>query len=137
MRNIPATLVPLILFNIVAFLFSGMVDQAWQNEVVSATLFSGEVWVLRAGDVMIVIGLAALFVEILSATRLANQSIGNHLVSILVLIVYVVEFLVIGRAANSTFFVLTIISLIDVLAGVVITIRLASRDIAVEGGTIR
>lgn len=132
MRNIPATLVPLILFNIVAFLFSNLAGEAWGNQVVSAGLFSGATWVLTAGDVMIVIGLIALFVEILSAASLANKTIGNHLVSILVLIIYVIEFLVVERAANSTFFILTVIALIDVLAGIVITIRLASRDIAVD-----
>jgi hypothetical protein len=85
---------------------------------------------MTAGDVMVVIGLVALFVEILSAASLANRTIGNHLVSILVLIIYVIEFVVIERAANSTFFILTVIALIDVLAGIVITIRLAQRDIA-------
>jgi hypothetical protein len=130
MRNIPATIVPLILFNLVAFLFSNLAGAAWQNEVASPTLFSGEQWKFTAGDVIVVIGLVALFWEVLSAASLANRTIGNHLVSILVLIVYVIEFLIVGRAANSTFFILTVIALIDVLAGIVITIRLASRDIA-------
>jgi hypothetical protein len=130
MRNIPATIIPLILFNLVAFLFSNFAGVAWQNPVLTATLFSGAQWVMTAGDVMVVIGLVALFVEILSAASLANRTIGNHLVSILVLIIYVIEFVVIERAANSTFFILTVIALIDVLAGIVITIRLAQRDIA-------
>lgn len=132
MRNIPFTLVPLILFNIAAFTF---ID-SWNQRVLGVTMFSGVPWELTFSDVMIVIGLFALFAEIISATTLANRAIGNHLVSILVLIIYVIEFVVVERAAQSVFFILTIIALIDVLAGVVITIRLASRDVSFERPTV-
>jgi hypothetical protein len=141
MRNIPFTLIPLILFNIVAFLVYGPLPEAgtattelygWERTLVSLPLFSGQSWHLTAGDLLIVVALFCLFGEVLGATNLANRAIGNHLVSILVLIVYVIEFVVVERAAQSVFFILTIIALIDVLAGIVITIRLASRDIAFE-----
>ncbi len=51
------------------------------------------------------------------------------------LVVYLVEFIVVGVASNATFFLLTVISLFDVAAGFTISIRTASRDIAL-GGTV-
>jgi hypothetical protein len=132
MRNIPFTIATLIIFNLV-IVFSEI--GVWDNVIFTLTLFSGEPWALTAGDLMITLGLIALLGEVFRATTLGKQAITNHLLSIVVLIVYVIEFVVVGDAANSTFFILTMIALIDVLTGVVVTIRLATRDITFGTGT--
>lgn len=129
LRYLPYTLIPLVIFNIV-ILFSPV--GVWSDQIAQITLFSGQPWPLTVGDLMIVAGLVGLLAEMLRATYVA--AIGNHMVSIVVLIVYVVEFVAVGDAGNSTFFILTIISLIDVLGGVAITIRQASRDITLQEG---
>jgi hypothetical protein len=43
-----------------------------------------------------------------------------------------VEFLLVARAGTSTFFILMVISLVDVLAGFIITARTAQRDIQID-----
>ena len=48
----------------------------------------------------------------------------------MVLVIYIVEFIIVGVAANSVFFILTVIALFDVVAGFTISIRTATRDIA-------
>ncbi len=131
MRAFPYTLVTLVIYNIV-ILFSG--PETWDNVVLTLGLFSDVDWPLTTGMLMIVAGLAILLVEILRATTIDRRAINNHIFSIIVLLIYVIEFVVIGEAGNSTFFILTMIALVDVLGGVVITIRLATRDFAVDHG---
>jgi hypothetical protein len=52
----------------------------------------------------------------------------------LVFIVCLVEFLLLPNFQTSTFFILTVMSLLDVLAGVVVTIVSARRDFSVGDG---
>ena len=85
---------------------------------------------MTLGDLMVVLGIVCLFFEVLKATNSTSRSIANHVLSTIVLIVYIVEFIVVRRAAHSVFFILTVIALFDVVAGFSITIRTASRDIA-------
>lgn len=131
MRAIPFTIVTLIAFNLV-ILFSD--PGVWGNNIAVMTLFSDEVWEFTNGDLMVTVGLLILLIEVLRATTIHNRAITNHIISVVVLLVYVIEFVIVGEAANSTFFILTMIALIDVLAGVVVTIRLATRDFAVDRG---
>lgn len=126
LRNIPFTIVPLVIFNLVILFTEPTV---WDNVIFTLPLFSGVEWPLRVGDLMVIVGLLALMGEVFRATSMARNAVTNHLLSIIVLIVYVIEFVVLGDAANSTFFILTIVALIDVLTGVVVTLRLATRDV--------
>jgi hypothetical protein len=48
-------------------------------------------------------------------------------------IVMLVEFLLVREAGTSTFFLLMMISLVDVLAGFIVTIRSSQRQIEIEG----
>ena len=131
MRAFPYTIVTLVIYNIV-IIFSG--PETWDNVILTLNLFSDVEWPLTTGMMMIVGGLVILLVEILRATTIDRRAITNHVLSIVVMLIYVVEFVVVGEAGNSTFFILTMIALVDVLAGIVVTIRLATRDFSVEHG---
>lgn len=131
MRAFPFTIVTLVIYNLVILFQDASV---WDNELLELTLFSGEIWQLTTGSLMIAAGLLILLVEVLRATTVHTKAITNHLVSVVVLIIYVIEFVVVPEAGNSTFFILTMIALVDVLAGIVVTIRLATRDFAVDRG---
>ncbi len=128
---IPLTIIPLILFNIVGYAFGATV---WSNEVFGITMLSAVRWGFTVGDLMIIVAIAALFVEVLRSARGASHTIANHVLSTVILIVYIIEFIVAGLAANSVFFILTIIALFDVVAGFSISIRTASRDISFGAG---
>jgi hypothetical protein len=60
------------------------------------------------------------------------RGLMDHVLSMLLFIVMLVEFLLVQRAGTSTFFILMVISLVDVLAGFIITARTAQRDIQIE-----
>jgi hypothetical protein len=56
----------------------------------------------------------------------------DHILSMLVFIAALVEFLLVAQAATSTFVIIMLICLVDVVAGFSITIRTAQRDWQVE-----
>jgi hypothetical protein len=122
----PLTLIPFILFNIIGFSWGG---NPWGNEVLAIPMVNG-LWIITLGDLMILLGLLMLFFETLKAARPAQRAIGNHLASTAVLIVYLIEFILVGVASNSVFFILVVMALFDVAGGFTISIRTASRDIA-------
>jgi hypothetical protein len=134
LKAFPFTIFPLILFNVVAFIVPGMdTGVGWEAGKFDIGLFSGASWIVTSGDLVVVFGLVCLFFEMLRATIASRGALNNHLASVVVLIIYAVEFLVVARCGNSTFFLLTVISLVDVLAGFAVSFRVASRDLTIGG----
>ncbi len=97
-------------------------------ELISINLISGAVWQITSKDLLLLMGLVTLYVETLKATRSNLVSIVNHSLSILVFVLFLVEFIIIAEAGNSTFFLLGLMSLMDAIAGFAITIVAARRD---------
>ncbi|MEW5424238.1 hypothetical protein [Amorphus sp. 3PC139-8] len=133
---VPLTIVPLILYNVIAFVFAGgsATSPIWQSELFTLTLVSGQAWVPNLADLIAVVAVILLGTEVIKATRVHRRSVLDHLVSTVVMVVYVVEFLAVGAAATSTFFLLTVIAVVDVMAGFTISLGAARRDISVDQG---
>ena len=96
-------------------------------------MVSGERWIMSLGDLMVALGLFLLFFEILKATRVGANTIIDHMLSTLVFVAFLVEFLLVRAAAHSVFFLLMTITFVDVVAGFSVSIRSASRDVSVGG----
>jgi hypothetical protein len=129
---IPLTIIPLVLFNVIGFAAGG---EPWGNVLFAIPLISGKAWNVTLADAMILIALVLLFFEILrSASPARGATVANHIVSTVVLLVYVIEFITTPAAASSLFFVLTAIALFDVVAGFTISIRTAQRDFSIGHG---
>jgi len=126
---IPLFGVVLIIYNII--MFTGDASLTVAKPLVKATLISGAAWQMTTGELLIVIGIFVLFIEMFKATRTSTASILDHGLSMLVFVVFVIEFLVVKGAGNSTFLILGLMSLVDVVAGFSITIVSARRDLAV------
>ena len=92
-------------------------------------MMSGGMFSMTLGILMIGIALILFFVEIVKSTRTSNASVLDHLLSTFVFVAYLVEFLLVEGAAHPVFFILMLISLIDVLAGFSVSIRAAGRDV--------
>ena len=69
----------------------------------------------------------------MKSTRIGIRSVVDHGLSLVVFLAIMAEFLLVKQAATSTFFLLLVISLIDVMGGFAITLRSAQRDLTVEG----
>jgi hypothetical protein len=128
----PLMIVPLVLYNLamVGLMGSGGVTSL-SDVIVAQPMLSGAVWSLQLGDLLIVVALVMLFFEILKATRNGTGSLLNHMLSMVVFIVYIVEFLLVRDAATQIFFILMVIAFIDVIGGFTISIRSAGRDVSI------
>jgi hypothetical protein len=128
--GIPLLLIPFAIYNMIVFLTPGV---KWTDPFTSVTMVSGERWTLTGEDMLIGFAILLLFGEIFKAAR-ASSSRGliDHMLSLALFIVMLIEFLLVGRAATSTFFLLMLLELVDVLGGFTITARAARRDVAIE-----
>jgi hypothetical protein len=129
---VPLMLIPFVLYNLamVGLMGSGGIASL-QDIIISLNMMSGAVWTLSLGDLLILIGLAMLFVEILKATRSSRASVMDHMMSMILFVVYLVEFLLVKNAATQIFFILMVTTFIDVIAGFTISIRSAGRDVSI------
>jgi hypothetical protein len=97
-------------------------------------LASGAQFALRTGDVFVLAGLVALFFEMLKAARLRTGTIVDHMLSTAAFVVALVCFLLVDACGTAPFFLLTIMALIDVVAGFSVSILSARRDFSVSHG---
>lgn len=142
----PLLAIPVIIYNIIAFTGASTAAvgangatvaplMANLNSVVlGVPMISGVTWQLTGGDALVLLAIALLFLEILKSTSTGTATIMNHAVSLALFIVCIVEFLMQPNFATSAFFIIMVMTLLDVLAGVVVTIVSARRDFAVGEG---
>ena len=126
----PLLILPFAVYNIIAFLLPGL---AWTQEIASVRMISEADWRLTLGDLMVAVSILLLFVEMMKSTRMSTRTIVDHMLSMLLFIGMLVEFLLARQAATATFFLLLVISFVDVLGGFTITIRTAQHDISFSG----
>ena len=127
---IPLLLVPFVLYNLIAFGFI-RADGAtpFDAQVFSMNMMSGGVFTLSLGHLLLLISLVLMFFEIIKSSRTSNASVIDHLLSTLVFVAFLIEFLLVTSAAAPVFFLLMIMALVDVLAGFSVSIRSAGRDV--------
>ena len=124
--GVPLLLVPFAIYNAAAF-FMPEVD--WSKPLPPIHIVSGGDWSMSLGDILVVFSILILFFELVKSTRIGLRTIVNHMLSAVLFAAALIEFLLVKEAATATFFILLIISFVDVLAGFTITIRTAQRNI--------
>ena len=137
----PMLLLPVIIYLIMA-IFSGTrtdpdvpsIAASLDAIVISIPMISGVRWQLPAGDLLLLLALAMLAIEVAKATSSKSGSIANHAMSMGLLLVCFILFLTVASFATSTFFLLTMMVLFDILAGAMVTIISARRDFGVGDG---
>jgi hypothetical protein len=125
----PLLILPLIVYNVVAFGFMGGDPAGWSSQLFTIPMVSGIAWSLTGGDLMLVFALVCLFFEVLKSTNTGRSSVVEHMLSSLVFVVFLVEFILVGAAGSSTFFILMAMAAVDVVAGFSISITGAGRDV--------
>lgn len=135
----PLLLIPVLVYNLFAIigLFSGNPEAAYNT--MTAVMFNipmpspGAKWAVSLGDVILLGSLICLFFELLKSTQSDNVAIVNHSLSMILFVVCLVEFLLLRSFATSTFFLMTIMTMMDVLAGFIVTAVSARKDIDFGG----
>ena len=137
---LPLLLIPVVLYNIVVLWgASGQVglaaaDEILRDPVFSLPMTSGATWSVGVGDLILFLALILLFFELLKSTSSQKVAIVNHALSLIVFVVCLVEFLLIRGFATSTFFLILTMVMLDVLAGFIVTIIAARRDMDFGSG---
>ena len=126
----PLLLLPFAIYNMIAFLTPGV---SWTAPVTTVHMMSGQDWVLTWEDVLLALSILLLWIEIIKSTRLGMRSVMDHILAMALFIAMLVEFLLVQQAGTSTFFLLMMIALVDVLSGFIIGMRASRRQIEVEG----
>ncbi|MFZ0422722.1 MAG: hypothetical protein WAL80_07575 [Xanthobacteraceae bacterium] len=126
----PLLLVPFAVYNMIAFLTPGV---SWTAPVTTVHMMSGQDWILTWEDLLIAFSIFLLWIEIIKSTRMGTRSVMDHILAMALFIGMLVEFLLVARAGTSTFFLLMAIALVDVLAGFIVGIRSAQRQVEFEG----
>ena len=126
----PLLLIPFAIYNMIAFLTPGV---SWTAAVTTVHMMSGTDWVLTWEDLFIAFAIFLLWIEIIKSTRLGMRSVMDHILAMVLFIAMLVEFLLVKQAGTSTFFLLMMIGLVDVLGGFVIGMRSGRRQIEIEG----
>jgi hypothetical protein len=130
MLGFPLLLVPFAIYNIIAFLMPGV---SWTGVFTTVHLASGADWTMSAGDMLLALAIVLLCGEVLKSTRIGMRTVVDHALSLILFLGMLVEFILVKQAATATFFLLLVVSFIDVLSGFAVTLRSAQRDLTVEG----
>ncbi len=128
--GIPLLLLPFAIYNIIAFLMPGV---SWTAPLFSVHMASGVDWTMSASDVLIVFAILMLFGEVMKSTRIVIRTVVDHGLSLILFLGMLVEFILVPQTSTNTFFILLVLSFVDVLGGFVVTLRSAQRDLTIEG----
>src|SRR5580658_8128460 len=126
----PLLLLPFAIYNMIAFLTPGV---SWTDPVTTVHMMSGQDWVPTWGDILLAFSVFLLWVEIVKSVRIGTRSVMDHILAMALFIAMLVEFLLVSRAGTSTFFLLMMIALVDVLSGFIIGMRSGRRQIEIDG----
>jgi hypothetical protein len=100
-------------------------------EIADFTMSSGATVALTLGDALVLAALVALFFEVMKSARPRGGTVVDHILSVGVFVVALVEFLLVPFAGTASFLLITAICLIDVIAGFSVSIFSAKRDFSV------
>jgi len=131
--SFPLNLLLLIGYN--AIIFMSTPDNYLPDAVVTSFVIpsSGATLHITWNILFILIGIGILYIEILKSTRTTYQALLDHLLSLVVFVIFLVEFIALREMGSATFLILTLLSLIDVIAGFTVSLSTARRDIAIDG----
>lgn len=133
---VPLLILPVAAYNLLALLgdgFSAADGGRLDGPMLYVSMASGGRWGVSLGDVLVFGALCVLFVELLKSTSSRRHAIVNHGLSMLLFVVCLVEFLLLPAFATSTFFLISTMVLLDVLAGFTVSIMAARKDVDWSG----
>ena len=135
----PLLLIPIAIYNLMVLTSGDSAPGSTQpamlatvgSEAVSLPMLSGASLSLSWGDLLLLLAIILLLAEVIKSARTASPAIINHMLSFGLFVLCLFEFLLLPSFASSAFFLITMMVLLDALAGMVVTIISARRDFEV------
>jgi hypothetical protein len=136
---LPLLVIPVAIYAII--ILTGVVgtggvagaEQALRDPIFTIPMVSGSGWNIGSGDLILFLALILLFFELLKSTSSQKVAIVNHALSMILFVACLVAFLLIKGFATSTFFLILTMVMLDVLAGFIVTIISARKDMDFGG----
>jgi hypothetical protein len=131
LRAIPLMLIPAALYGALVL----TVGEPSLRPFLAETLFSmmlpsGAEWVVTRGYGLVILAAGCLFIEIIKSTRPTGSAIAENILAFLSFAGFIVLFLLIPSFGTIEFFLIMIMTLLDFLAGAIVMIFVARRDVA-------
>jgi hypothetical protein len=124
MIGFPLLLIPLAICNIIVFLMPGV---SFVTPLVTVPLMSGVAWPVTLSDVLIALGILLLLFEVIKGARPGSKYFMDHLLSLVVFGGAAAEFVMLPQFGTSTYFLLTMLALVDFLSGIALRARRNAR----------
>ncbi len=133
----PLMTVPVIVYNLLALSGQALstvekMRMRLDTDFLSVPMASGVSWSITPGHALIGLSLICLFFELIKSTGTGRVAVMNHAFSLILFILCLVQFLLMPAFATSVFFLIGTMTLLDVLAGFMVTIASARRDFGVD-----
>ena len=120
MVGFPLLLIPLAIYNIIVFLMPGV---TLAEPVLTLTLMSGAGWPVTLSDILLALGILLLLLEVIKGARPGAKYLTDHLLSLIVFGAAAAEFLLWPKFGTSTYFLLSMLALVDFLSGIALRTR--------------
>jgi hypothetical protein len=111
----PLLLIPLAVYNIIVFL---MPSVSFTETLVTVPLPSGTGWPITLSDILMTLAILLLLLEVIKGARPGPKYLTDHLLSLIICAASIAEFLFWPRFASSTFFLLSLLALVDFVSGI-------------------
>lgn len=127
-----------ILFAILSITGIGATETSGWYDIQAAVLpLVTDKWEVTFGDLFIAGSMGLLFIELLRATQTGTDSIINHVLSFLTFVIALLLFILAPGFGNSTFFLIVLMTMMDLVAGFIVTTVTARRDFGVAESVVR
>ena len=120
MVGFPLLLIPLAIYNIIAFLMPGV---SFTDPLIKLTLMSGTEWQVTLNDILLAVGMLLLLLEVIKGARPGAKYLTDHVLSLIVFGAAAAEFLLWPKFGNSTYCLLALLALVDFLSGIALHLR--------------
>jgi hypothetical protein len=120
MIGFPLLLIPLAICNIIVFLMPGV---SFVTPLFTLTLVSGAAWPVTLSDLLIALGILLLLFEVIKGARPGSKYFMDHLLSLVVFAGAAAEFVMLPQFGTSTYFLLTLLALVDFFSGIALRAR--------------
>lgn len=123
----PLLSLPVLAYNLYVLSLNGSFRAMDATAKLTAPLFSlrtaaGATWPVSVSDLMVAVSLLVLFIELFKSTASRRAAMINHALSMLLFVACLLELLLEPSFATSTFCLISLMVLLDVVAGFIVTI---------------
>ncbi|WP_187435210.1 hypothetical protein [Bradyrhizobium cytisi] len=115
MVGFPLLLIPLAVYNIIAFL---MPSVSFSDVLFKVPMITGETWSVTLADLLLALGVLLLLLEVVKGARPGAKFLMDHLLSLILFGAAAAEFVMWPKFGNSTYFLLVLLAMADFLGGI-------------------